>query len=663
MSDSDDRPLVKLDDVLSLLQHLKDNTCIKFLIEECPELTAVAEKANDFRDSHYDHKLNFILNHVPAMIGQWDKNLINIYSNKHYSEYFAQGPSSLVGSHIKDLLGAELYEKNLPFMEFALKGELQTFERDIPTPSGKLKKTLATYIPYRLQDSVEGFVVTVTDVSEIKEKAEVTENDKIFYSHILNSFHEGFVVHGADSKIIYFNDSATKILGLTKDQLLGKSSFDPSWRAIHIDGSDFSGKDHPAMQTIRTGKACFDVIMGITTSNEETKWIKINSIPFHVEYEGQTASVLVTFTDVTHSLMNEKMLSGLIHNSPGMIYKFRITKDGKMSFPFISSKAFDLYEISKEELLQDPDFLLNAIHDDDKESQIAATIISSNDLSDFEWTGRIISKSGKIKWIRVKSTPHLEHDGSIVFEGVVIDVTAEVNLQNELNSERIKSNQSSKLASLGELSAGVAHEINNPLMIISGVSKMLNYSLDDPEKLKYKIIQIEKSVERIAKIVHGLKRFSRMDATSEKKIVNIQKILDDALTLIFIKAKQSDIDLQVDCQSSSNIMCNSIEIEQVLINLANNAADALQGAADKWIRVEVKDNGDQLVIKFTDSGEGVNAAILEKIFDPFFTTKSVGEGTGLGLSISRGIIQDHGGDLSYITESRNTCFVITLPIV
>lgn len=469
------------------------------------------------------------------------------------------------------------------------------------------------------------------------------------------------MVHDKDGKIIYFNKMATTILGLTEDQITGKTPYDPMWKIIREDGSDYSSEDLPAIYTIKTGKPLSNIIMGVKFSSRDTRWLKVNSCPLHETYEGIEASALITFSDVTAQYLNERMLSGLIQNSPGMIYNFKITKNGEMSFPFISPKGYEIYETTKEEVERDPNIFLNLVHEDDKQSQLEESFKASQSLKDFEWVGRIKVKNGKTKWIRVKGQPHLDHDGSILYDGIVMDITKEMLLKEELELERVKSAQTSKLASLGELSAGVAHEINNPLMIISSNFQTIEKYLNDPVKLKDKLSKIGKSVQRITKIVNGLKRFSRIEPVSEKSIISFSRVLDDAMTFISMKASQSEIMVTVECDSNSKILCNPIEIEQVLINLVNNALDAIKNLETKWVRIVVTDRDKCIAIKVIDSGHGLPETVLNKIFDPFFTTKNVGEGTGLGLSISRSIIQDHNGELNYELENNHTCFVVVIP--
>lgn len=232
-------------------------------------------------------------------------------------------------------------------------------------------------------------------------------------------------------------------------------------------------------------------------------------------------------------------------------------------------------------------------------------------------------------------------------------------LSRQLDLERLKSVQTAKLASLGEMSAGIAHEINNPLAIVSGaVNQIIKYA-NDPEKLSEKIETIKKAVGRISKIVVGLKKFSRSSAGKNiYKTHNLSNIIEETLILTSVKAKQNSTIVHKELKSQSEILCDEVEIEQVLINLINNAVDAVKECKDKWVKIELFDENNSVVLRVSDSGPGIPDSISQKIFEPFFTTKAVGQGTGLGLSISKGILEEHGASLQLMKNSPNTCFEI-----
>lgn len=221
--------------------------------------------------------------------------------------------------------------------------------------------------------------------------------------------------------------------------------------------------------------------------------------------------------------------------------------------------------------------------------------------------------------------------------------------------------QSAKMASLGEMSAGIAHEINNPLAIISGSVGLLSKFADNPEKLTSKIETIRKSCERIARIVKGLKKFSRSDNGTNFQIHEISQIVKEAMILTEAKSKRHSTSISLQCETKAHVWCEEVEIEQVLVNLINNAIDAVENNHEKWVSVSLFDDPDEVVIRVTDSGLGIPENIRDKLFDPFFTTKAVGSGTGLGLSIAKGILDEHKASIKVVADSPHTCFEIRFP--
>lgn len=221
----------------------------------------------------------------------------------------------------------------------------------------------------------------------------------------------------------------------------------------------------------------------------------------------------------------------------------------------------------------------------------------------------------------------------------------------------LAASQSSKMASLGMVSAGIAHEINNPLAILSGNLLLLKKHREDPEKFNEKIEILNKALSRISKTVLGLKRYSRSGDRLQFKTHRVIDIVREAVALTEMTANIDQIKVICEVNTNASIQCDDVEIEQVLLNLLGNALDAIKRASEKWIRVSVSEEDASVVIRVTDSGPGVPPEARSKIFEPFFTTKAVGEGTGLGLSISKGILDEHGASLTLI-DAVPTCFEI-----
>lgn len=241
--------------------------------------------------------------------------------------------------------------------------------------------------------------------------------------------------------------------------------------------------------------------------------------------------------------------------------------------------------------------------------------------------------------------------------------------EKEIEAARIQLIQSSKMASLGEMAGGIAHEINNPITIISSANRILRKSLEkgitDPEFYTKTLDTIDNTVTRISTIISGLRTVSRDGTNEEFKHEKLADIFSDILGLCGEKFKNNGVELRIDLENEiyqTSINCGRVQLSQVFLNLLDNSYDAIEKLSEKWIKIDCHKRDEKLIIRFTDSGPGIPQAIQEKILNPFFTTKEIGKGTGLGLSIANSIIKNHGGQLYVDNDSKNTCLVLSLPI-
>jgi signal transduction histidine kinase len=232
---------------------------------------------------------------------------------------------------------------------------------------------------------------------------------------------------------------------------------------------------------------------------------------------------------------------------------------------------------------------------------------------------------------------------------------------------RMKLIQSSKMASLGEMASGIAHEINNPLMVIQGKVKQIQRELEKEniqnDNLHLNLNKIGNTVDRINQIITGLRNFSRSAEKDPLLEEELSFVIENTVSLCTEKFKISAINFDIQTCPNVKIKCRRSQISQVLLNLLSNSFDAINTLDEKWIKIKFQllDFDRKIKIEIIDSGKGISAEIAQKIMDPFYTTKEVGKGTGLGLSISKGIAEDHGGVLEYNPENENTTFHLILP--
>jgi two-component system NtrC family sensor kinase len=260
-------------------------------------------------------------------------------------------------------------------------------------------------------------------------------------------------------------------------------------------------------------------------------------------------------------------------------------------------------------------------------------------------------------------------------------------INKELLDTQSKLVHSSKMVSLGQLVAGVAHELNNPIgFIYSNMTHLKEYSgklIDLIETAQKKPEELDKKIQdydlayikndlpklinscvdgakRTRDIVLGLRNFSRLEDLKIKE-VDIKECVENTLNLLTGEIKNRIV-IHRDYADLPRIECFESQISQVFMNILSNAAQAIEGNGNIWIASKLV-NKNKISISFQDSGKGMSPEVLEKIFDPFFSTKEVGKGTGLGLSITYGIIENHGGDIQVKSqEGIGTEFIITLPV-
>ncbi|WPU63374.1 sensor histidine kinase [Peredibacter starrii] len=238
---------------------------------------------------------------------------------------------------------------------------------------------------------------------------------------------------------------------------------------------------------------------------------------------------------------------------------------------------------------------------------------------------------------------------------------------DELKDQTAKLIHASKISALGDMAGGLAHEVNNSLMVILGSSQQVERDLKKKEvmtpELQSKMDLTSQAIFKIKNVIEGLKYFSLQMETAPKEVVPLKDVIDRTLNYCHELLMAHNVDFQVHDVPDVKILCNPFQITQILFALTKNADDALVTCkTTKWIHYEFEILKGFILIKVKNCGNTVSPENQTKLFQPFFSTKDVNQGSGLSLSISKGMAMDHKGDLYFEMDEYSTSFVLKLPI-
>ncbi|MFZ3229818.1 MAG: response regulator [Pseudobdellovibrio sp.] len=297
-----------------------------------------------------------------------------------------------------------------------------------------------------------------------------------------------------------------------------------------------------------------------------------------------------------------------------------------------------------------------SIHPDDLGGVMEAFKNHFDDKGPYTSEHRVLRSDGSYMWIfeRGMVVSRLPDGSPVRMVGTQTNI-------NKIKQAELNLIQTSKIKLLSEMSVGFSHEINNPLTIITGAAELLLRQLKDSEKAVSKIAAIQKASENISKCIANLNKISRISSGEDYKPHALSELIHEAITLTKTKSILNCVEIICEIKSESYILCDAIEIEQVLINLINNGINAAKTSSDKWVKIEAFDFNKLAIIRITDSGQAIPEKIKNKLFDPFFTSKKAGANASLGLPNSKAVLYKHSSTIAFAPNLTNTCIEICFP--
>ncbi|MBF0398936.1 MAG: PAS domain S-box protein, partial [Desulfobacterales bacterium] len=537
--------------------------------------------------------------------------------------------------------------------------ETDKFEIEYQRKDGTIfySETIGT----QLKDSkgnILGFMGICRDITERKHMEIKLRDSEATARVILNTPHDAIMLFDKNYTIIDCNIETERRSNIKRENLIGMNMMDLLSNHVY----QYRKKKYDTV--FMSGQFCkFEDI-------REGRCIDHNAYPIFDEY-GIVAKIVVIGRDITELKnaenalkQSEKKYRQLVENLNEGIWM--IDKDAYTVFA--NSRIAEILGYTIEEMQGKHLFSFM----DEKGIELAQINIERRrqgiaEQHDFEF----LRKDGTKIYTTLETSPVTDDDGNYIGAlAAVMDLTERKKMEKELQEKHAQLMQTSKMASLGEISTGLAHEINQPLTYISGFIQSIDRDIKmdclDIEKVKDKIKSSYYQVNRIVEIIQHLRTFGRSDSLSVENI-NIETVLNNTLLLMKERIRLSNINLVINIEDKlPNIIGNANRLEQVFINLFQNSIEAIsKDNSSAEIRVDIYESQDDraIIISFADNGIGIEKSHLEKIFEPFFTTKEVGKGTGLGLSIVYGIIKEHHGTIACHSEkNRGTTFIIKLPI-
>jgi PAS domain S-box-containing protein len=495
---------------------------------------------------------------------------------------------------------------------------------------------------------------------ELKRLKTDLEEEQVRYKSVIHALAEGIVIQLANGTIVTCNASAERILGLTADQMMGRTSLDPRWRAIHEDRSPFPGETHPAMITLRTGKPQSDVIMGVHKPDGSLTWISINSVPMFRDGEAQPYAVVASFTDITafkkieHDLRESERNFHLLIDNLDVVFWLHDPISGTPIY--ISHAVEKLFGLASHVITETPSKFFEVIHPEDRDRLQRQWDEQPTLLQEY----RIILPDATVRWILSRRLPIRNEAGVItMYAGFAEDITA----RKVAEAERQRSE------ALKQFLADASHDLRTPLTTATNSVYLLKHALGTKasEREGHYLHLVDANLARIRAQLDDMFMLMRLDLSSNFQFRHYdvnrlsQAVADRFAPRLVEKQLQLVIALE------PQLPPVKIDIEELSFAISCLLENAINYTDPHGtITMSTRWAGNVAKIAVQDTGIGISPDHLPHIFNRLYRVdqahSAITGRTGLGLTIAQKIVHMHGGTV--IVESTlgvGSSFSILLP--
>jgi PAS domain S-box-containing protein len=606
-----------------------------------------------------------------------DANTVEIVEcNPAAAEIFGYSRHELVGRRTSflhvDEASLEDFRKHL-YAAVEKEGFLSRLEFNMRRKDGTIFPTENSVVPLKdEQGRLVGWVSVVRDITERKRAEEALRESEERYRTILENIEDGYYEVDLPGDLTFFNDSLCKMLGYSRDEMIGMSN------KQYTDEESREKLFQAFNKVYRTGQPTKGFDWEVIRKDGAKVFGEV-SVSLIKDSKGQPIGFRGIARDVTERKQAEKALLAekqrfqiLLENAPfGMIL---IDREG--NFKYINHKFKEMFGYDLKDVPNGREWFRKAYPDSTYRHHVVSTWIDDSKLfKPGEKVPRIFTvtcKDGTEKTIRF-ITVQLE-------TGEYLESTEDITLLKRAEEEKTaleeQLRQSQRMEAIGRLAGGIAHDFNNLMTVIRGYSQLSLLELKEGHELRGNLEEIQKATHRASDLTRQLLAFSRRQIL-ELKVLDLNTLLHD-LDKMLRRVIGEDIQLvTLLADDLGRVKTDPGQIEQVILNLAVNARDAMPGGGkltietrnveldERYARIHVGVTpGRYVMFSLSDTGVGMSPEVKEHVFEPFFTTKEKIKGTGLGLSTVYGIVKQSGGNIWFYTEQgKGTAFKVYLPRV
>ena len=569
------------------------------------------------------------------------------FANPAARELLGAG-ADILGRPVSDFVPPEVYEQVHEREDRAFAGEPQRYEAVLLRLDGERRVVSVSTAPLREVGQITGVVASLRDITTERLARDAVTQSEARYRNLFETASDAIYTLDKRGSFTSANAATCRLTGQTRETLLGRSI------VPFLDPEETTEVRRRFTQALAGDSRHYEC--HLVTGDGARRLMSVTNTP--IRQGTDVVGVLGIARDVTAEReraaaldRSEARYTRLVESASDAIF----TVDEECRFTSVNRALEISTGLARASLLGS--HFTRIVDPLDHEAMwglFVRAMHGERQRGDLRYR----DASGATRSASIISTPILESGRVIGALGVVRDTSEERFLTEQLM-------QQEKLAAVGQLVSGVAHELNNPLAGVMAFSQLLLESEDIPDDTRASLETINQECRRAAKIVSNLLTFARQHAP-ERSITDLNKVVHDTLELRRHVMRVHEIELEVTLEEPLPLTwADPFQLQQVVLNLLGNAEHALDGwAGERRVRVATARHGDLLAVTVSDTGAGIAADRIARIFNPFYTTKAVGQGTGLGLSISDGIVREHGGHIRVESApGKGATFTIELPLV